>query len=139
MSLRDELEAVRAKHGRLTPAHVVEDARPADHPLHDRFDWDNRTAGESWRRQQASELIRSVRVMYREPTEDDAGADVRAYHAVRRDADHEYVPVDEVAGDPMLTALVLNDMRREWLAFQRRYGHMVEFVELVREALAPTA
>lgn len=41
----------------LTPAAVLEAARPADATLHPLFDWDNRKAGERWRLYQARTLI----------------------------------------------------------------------------------
>jgi len=51
-----------AKKGRLTPDGVLEAARDPAHPLHGHFDWDNESAGHSWRIEQARKLIRSVRV-----------------------------------------------------------------------------
>lgn len=49
--------------GRLSPAAVVETARDPSSPLHHCFDWDNTSAAESWRIEQARRLIRSVRVV----------------------------------------------------------------------------
>lgn len=132
MSLRDHLQDIYDQHGALTPALVVEQARPKSHPLHDRFEWDNRAAGEAWRRQQAHELIRSVKVVYREATDSDPAEHVRAWHAVRGEEGHSYEPAEKVAGDPFLSALVLKDMEREWKQLHRRYGHFAEFVALVR-------
>lgn len=130
--LRSALLAVRAEHGRLTPDAVVTAARPADHPLHSRFEWDDAVAGEEFRRVQARELIRSVRVVYREATEKDPARSVRAFHAVRDDeGERDYAPLDDVVASPFLTKLVLADMRREWLALRRRYESFDEFWRLV--------
>jgi len=139
VSLRDHLQAIYDEHGRLTPSVVVDQARPADHPLHERFDWDNETAGEAWRRVQAQQLIRSVRVVYREPTETDPGESVRAWHAVRQPSGHVYEPAEKVAGDELLSRIVLKDMEREWKQLHRRFGHFVEFVDLVRGDLGKEA
>lgn len=49
--------------GRLSPADVVETARDPSSPLHHCFDWDDTSAAESWRIEQARRLIRSVRVV----------------------------------------------------------------------------
>jgi len=46
--------------GMLEPREVVDEARPESSPLHDHFEWDDEKAGESWRRQQARQLIRSI-------------------------------------------------------------------------------
>lgn len=132
MSLRDHLQAVHDEHGELTPALVVNAARAKTHPLHDRFTWDNRAAGEQWRRHQAAELIRSVRLTYREATEDEKARSVRAFHAVRGPAGHAYQPAEAVAADPFTRQLVLADMEREWKALRRRYEAFSEFVQMVR-------
>ena len=135
MSLRDELNRIRSEYGRLTIDSVLQDATPETAPLHDRFDWDNDVAGPKWRRHQAGELIRSVRITYREATEETDAADVRAFHAVRGDNGYHYEPAEDVAVDPMLSELVLREMRRDWQQLRRRYGHFNEFVELVRGTL----
>jgi hypothetical protein len=132
MSLRDELQRLHDENGELTAALVVEAARPKTSPLHSRFTWDNREAAEQWRQAQAAELIRSVRVIYRQATETEEARSVREYHAVRGPAGYAYQPADKVAADPFLKQLVLNDMQREWLALRRRYEHFSEFVQMVR-------
>lgn len=135
MSLRDELQRIYDQHERLTPALVVDVARAKTHPLHGRFEWDNRIAGEAWRRTQAQELIRSCRIVYREPTETEDARSVRAFHAVRRENGHVYEPAGTVAEDPFMKRLVLADMEREWKALRRRYEQFAEFLELVRADL----
>ena len=132
MSLREQLQDIYDQHGHLTPALVVDEARSKTHPLHDRFEWDNKTAGEAWRRQQAHELIRSVRVTYRDATETDPASDVRAWHAVRSEDGHVYEPAEKVAEDPLIAAMVLRDMERQWKELHRRYGMFSEFVAMVR-------
>ncbi len=131
MSLRDQLMTVKAEYGKLTPAAVVEAARPKSHPLHDRFEWNNTVAGEAWRRVQAQELIRKVRVVYRKADENDAEQSVRAFHAVRGDDEYVYESAEVVAADPVVAGLVLRDMEREWKQLHRRYGQFSEFVELI--------
>lgn len=134
--LRDEMLAIRDSYGVLTPDSVVAASTPANAPLHDRFDWDDTVAGPRWRRHQAHELIRSVRVTYREPDGEHGALDIRAFHAVHDDdGTHRFEPHDVVAADPILTELVLRDMRREWQTLHRRYGHFVEFVDLIKSTL----
>lgn len=130
MSLREDLQAVYDENGRLTPALVVDAARPKSHPLHSRFDWDNRTAGEAWRREQASQLIRSVRVVYRKP-DSDQKLEIRAFHAVSGPEGHSYEPNEKVVNDPVLRAIVLRDMEREWRQLHQRYSDFEEFYALV--------
>lgn len=139
MDLRTALQGIYDQHQQLTPAIVVDEARDAAHPLHSRFDWNDATAGEAWRRQQAHELIRSVRVVYREADDTNPQKSVRAFHAVRRDTGHVYEPVDAVLADDFTKRLVLADMEREWKALHRRYQDFAEFAAMIRRDLADEA
>jgi hypothetical protein len=132
VSLRDQLQAVYDQHGTLTPQLVVELARDPAHPLHGRFDWDDRSAGEAWRREQARQLIRSVRVVYREADDKEAAKSVRAFHAVRTEVGSVFEPVEKVVADEFLSQLILRDMQRDWLTLKRRYESFEEFWRMVR-------
>lgn len=136
MSLRDELNAIRAERGILTPGVVVDVAREPSHPLHDRFEWDDSVAAERHRESQARELIRSVRVQYDTPS--GSAADLRGFVSVSR-ADvpaREYVPVEEAATDPVTRALVLREAERAWKELLARYEGLSEFFDLVRRDVA---
>jgi hypothetical protein len=132
MSLRDHLQSIYDAHQKLTPALLVDEARDEAHPLHDRFEWADEIAGEAWRRQQAHELIRSVRIVYRKADKRSPERSVRAYHAVRKESGHVYEPAEKVASDPLLQQMVLRDMEREWRQLKARYGHFQEFIDMVR-------
>lgn len=132
MSLRDQLQSIHDDHGKLTPSLVVEVARPADHPLHSRFEWDDSVAGEAWRRQQAHELIRSVKVVYREATDTEPERSVRAFHAVRRADEITYESADSIVRDPLTLQILLRDMERDWKQLKRRYAEFSEFLTMVR-------
>lgn len=69
--LRQEMERIRQRNAKkiLVAADVVKTARAANHPLHDRFDWDNSTAGHKYRLWQAQQLIASVRIIRDGPEE----------------------------------------------------------------------
>jgi hypothetical protein len=56
------LQSLYAKHGQLTPALVVKDAKNPKSPIHREFDWDDGSAAARWREEQARQLIRSVTV-----------------------------------------------------------------------------
>lgn len=138
-ALRVQLQQVYDANGELTPALVVDTARDPEHPLHSRFEWDDAAAGEEWRRKQAQQLIRSVRVVYREADETNEARSVRAFHAVRRTDGHVYEPLEKVQQDPLTRQMVLEDMAREWRALYRRFKHMQEFLDLVRDDLREAA
>lgn len=128
--LRSELLAVREQYGELTPANVVDAAREDDHPLHDRFEWDDEVAGEKYRLSQARQLIRVVKETYT----DRAGrpADVRTFHAIPRpQGGMAYEPLDEVVKDDIASQILLRTMEREWRSLKARYERFDEFRALV--------
>ena len=124
MSVYEELLSIYMQYGRLTPAIVVEESREAGAPLHDRFEWDDSVAAEGFRREQAAELIRTQKVTYLKSGETRS---VRSFHSVSRADGQTYVPVPEVIADEFTYQLVVNQMRREWNEFRKRYEHLAEF------------
>ncbi len=132
--LRSELQAVYDQHGKLTPELVVEVARAKKHPLHALvFDRPLAEAAEAYYRDRAHELIRSVKVVYREATDTAPEGTGRAWLAVRSEGPNEYVyePAEKVATDDFTRRLVLRDMEREWRQLYFRYQGFAEFVALV--------
>lgn len=127
--LRGHLQAIRDQHGRLTPALVVEAARPKNSPLHTAvFDRSPKEAAEAWYRERAHQLIRKARITY---VAQDEIRDVRAFQCVRTPDSFVYEPSEEVAQDPFMRTMVLRDMERDWRTLRARYGHFEEFVELI--------
>lgn len=57
------LRSLETDAGELLPEDVVREAQKKASPLHDYFDWNNKTAAHKYRIEQARELIRSVRVV----------------------------------------------------------------------------
>lgn len=135
--LRETLLNIRARRGVLTPRVVLDEARDEAHPLHDRFEWDDGVAAEKYRLDQAHELIRSVRVVYRK--DPDQRVDVRAFHAIRRETGHVYEPAEEIVRDEVATKVILADMEREWRQLRDRYNQFREFVEMIRRDLGDAA
>lgn len=133
--LRSQLLAIKTERGMLTPAVVVEEARPDDHPLHGRFEWDDTVAGEYWRRVQAHELIRSVRVMFR--NKKDEPISTRYFHAIPSEsAQPVYEDLDTIIADPIVSEIVLRDMHRQWQALKRRFERFEEFRKMVLADIA---
>jgi hypothetical protein len=134
--LRAEFERIYKHYDVLTPQLVVDEWRSPKHQYHDRLEWDNRVAGESYRRIQAHELIRSVRVIFKHAGTDGPQLSVRKWHAVRSPvADNGgfvYEPAEKVAEDPLIRAIVLRDMQRDWEQLKQRYAEFEEFIELIQ-------
>jgi hypothetical protein len=131
--LRAGLRAVYAERGTLTPALVVEAARPSSSPLHSYvFDRSPRAAAEAYYLSRARELIQRFEVTYREATDDEPAGAVREWQSVRLEQGYVYEPVERVVSDPFLRRLKLADMRREYQALEARYAAFSEFVDLAR-------
>jgi hypothetical protein len=139
VNLQAELQAIYEARGVLTPEIVVEVARERKHPLHAKvFALAPKDAAEAWYRHQAYQLIRSVKIVYKEG--DEGPVSTRAFVAVpRQDREFTYRPAEEVATDPFMRQLVLRRMEREWRAFQRRYSHFAEFAEMIAASLEENA
>lgn len=131
--LRQILLDIRAQHGQLTPQIVLDVARDPSHPLHTRFEWDDAVAAEKRRREQAHELIQSVKISYAAPNGE--RSEIRAFHAVRKESGHVYDPADEIVQDDIATRVLLADMEREWRALRARWSGFKQFAAMVRADL----
>lgn len=127
--VHEQLLAIRAEHGELTPQVVVDAARDESHPLHNRFEWNDTIAAEAHRRSQAAELIRSVKVIYTE-TPDGEERKVRAWSATEAPTNC-YQPTEEVMADGFGRKLLLRQAERDMLQIKRKYGHLQEFATIV--------
>ncbi|QSL99764.1 hypothetical protein SEA_ODAY_20 [Gordonia phage ODay] len=137
--LRSALTSIYKDRGELTPQVVVEEARPDDHPLHNRFEWDNELAGDAYRRVQAQELIRSVKIVFTETPEGEKKT-IRAFSSLRGHNDDNtrrgYQPTEELVQDEFSRTLLLRQCRREIAALSAKYGHLEEFAAMMTEAIA---
>lgn len=129
------LTTIYQRRGYLTPLAVVEAAASPDHELHDRFEWDDQVAGESYRLLQAGALIRSVKLRITEPEP----IELRAFVHIPGDAPNKpgsYVPEGVIREDPALRAVALQTMSREWRLMKRRYDRYAEFWQTVQDDLS---
>ena len=136
-NLRDVLTAIYRNHGELTPELVVEEARPLDAPLHHRFEWDDTVAGEAYRKVQAAELVRSVRIQIPDAPSGERRY-VRAFQSFHEAGDRRtgYIPTEELVQDELLTKILLKELQREIGDLKRKYGHLMEFADLMRQAVS---
>jgi len=118
--LPDILEEIRKSHDDiLRPADIVEAAKPKNHPLHDRFEWDDNKAGYEHRLWQAREIIAvAVRVLKDDPK----GETQRTYVSLKSDRNNPgggYRTVDSVLRNRKL--------REEW--YQQALAELREFTK----------
>jgi hypothetical protein len=136
--LRNELTGLYQQHGELTPQIVVDEARPVDAPLHDRFEWDNDVAGEKYRLVQAAQLIRAVRIEYTTPGSEEKKF-IRAFSSLHESSDGEqegYAPTEVILENEITRRILLRNMDRDIRALKTKYGHLAEFAEMMQAAIA---
>ena len=104
----EELIRIRAKHGELTAKGTVDEARDEKSPLHPEFEWDDGVAGEKYRINQASSLIRSIVVV-----EDKDRPEFIAWCRVDGKIGGEYLPSEIVVQKPDLFAGAIRRLTSE--------------------------
>jgi hypothetical protein len=114
----------------LTPANVVEDARPEDAPTHAAFTWDDAAAAAKCRLEEARYLIRMVVTVT-----PDSDAEERAFVPVtiHDTDDQEYVPLNIAMNDADYRAQVLHRALNELLALKRKYQELYELAQVFAE------
>jgi hypothetical protein len=130
--LRDVLAQIYAKHGFLSKEVVLAESTPRNADLHDRFEWDDKAGAHANRLHQAGRMIRSVKVVYKEPTGKNEPGTVRAWTSYTApESKPVYMPTETAMADPFIKEFTLRNMRREFLALKRKYGHMEEFASML--------
>lgn len=115
--------------GEITPAAVVDVARPPESVLHPHFEWDDAIAAERFRLDQARSIIRCVRVDNIEADGEPARAFVSINHGGT-----SYRTIQDVQNSAELQAKLLAAADRDLEAFQHRYRMMKEICAAVGKA-----
>lgn len=132
--LREELERIYHQHRTLSPKLVVDTARPEDHPLHSRFQWNDEEAAERFRLAQAAQMIRSVRVVYKENPKTGEESRRRAFVSTAQNTrPSEYLLTEDALADPFTRELVLREFERAIRALKRQYSHLKEYDSMLRK------
>ena len=103
------------RNGGLTAKRLVDESRPEDAPLHKEFEWDDPTAAEAYREEQARYIIRSLLVQ-QEETKNEV---VRAFFPMAEQKVFESLPV--ILSDAKKTNALLDMALRELKAFELKY------------------
>ena len=120
-----ELERIRTKYGVLKPKDVVEESKDDSSVLHSIFQWDNNKAADSWRIQQAADLIRNVIVTV---DSKEVKCNVRAFVSVSESpfSVASYVPIDEALRNEYTRKQLLEDAKRDMASFSAKYRTLDE-------------
>ncbi len=130
------IEKLKAKNdGIATAESIVAAASGKRHPLHKQFNWDDTSAANEYRKEQARLLLRSIVVVYREAPK----IPTRAYQVVVIESDEPdekprqvYRSTDAILADPATRAELLTRALSELVSFQRRFRGLQELAPIFR-------
>ena len=120
-----------AESGEVSPARVVDDARPLDSPTHPYFEWNDALAAEHWRESQATFYLENIVILPEETLEP---IDASSIALVDEEDDYPLSSTDAISDGER----TVDRARQELLDWQRRYGQVTEVrpaLPWVREAL----
>ena len=135
--IRRELELIAKSKQGLVPSEVVKSASRKSSPLHKFFTWDDNEAARRYREEQASFLIRRIKVEIQ--TSDTKTVTVRAFINVREpDCEGmislgergQYVPIQTVLSNEELRGQMLDAAKRELAAFRSKYSILSELAKV---------
>lgn len=115
--------------GVLTPAALVDEARPEDSPIHDSFEWDDEIAAEKYRCTQAGYYIRHLEAI---PV--DTGKPMPAFLSATpvsaKGGSNGYVSIETALASEPTRAIVLERAKRELTAFREKYEELEELADV---------
>lgn len=149
----DAFEEIRRRDGKLTPAAVVDSARPEESVLHEDFEWRDDVAAEKYRQGQARQMVGAVRIIREERPPVRAYVNVKvvscpplkAADCIREDdeepeqptAEEEnegrcYMPLEDVLQEPDLCAQMMADARRDAQTYKQKYSTLASLANIIR-------
>lgn len=134
ISLNEIDEISRKNDGFLTPDAIVEHARNPASSLHNRFDWDDSSAAQKYRLQQARGLIRSITVtVVRQPSEPKTIRiqTTRAYQSLPSQRGSKgYEKVTQIMPNNNKRNELLATVLKEMISYRNRYADLSELGDI---------
>jgi hypothetical protein len=130
----EEIERIEKTYGGIEPCMVVDESKPEDATLHNCFDWDNDKAGQRWREQQARVLI--CNLVSVQVGELGTEYETRTFVNVVTNKDENengYVSMSIVLGNEDYQKQVLEQAKKEFTAFKKKYFCLKEFISVFKE------
>ena len=118
--------------GKLTPANLVEEARPEDSPIHKAFEWDDAKAAEIYRRQQATKMIRAIVVREADVVEG-GSEEVRVKVFNQTERGNAYESLRTILLDVEKTDDLLDKAKAELRTFRVKYSQLERLSRLMSE------
>jgi len=120
----------RANGGIVTPDMVINDAKPANSPLHDYFEWDDATAGHAYRKWQARNLLHSIRLVTIQDGVKTSEHRVILSVPKTDESERGYMIAETAMGNPLWRAALLEQAARDLASWRARYQDLAELADL---------
>jgi hypothetical protein len=134
VKVKSELKKISGKYnGLLRPRDIVNFARNTKTALHKCFEWDNKKAGEEYRKEQARRLIRVYVVEYKHPHR--TAKPIRAIVSLpmdRRKSGGGYRYLENVMSDKEFKAELLKSALDDLETFKQRYQTLRELAGIFK-------
>lgn len=114
------------------PGALVQAAASRSHPLHGSFDWNDKTAGHSWRLHQASQIIRCLAWIDDRP----GSLPVPAFVSVKTDDGQQYYTPPQIVSSRDLQLRMMSTARDDLIAWTRRYAALKSFSDRIEREIA---
>jgi hypothetical protein len=148
----EAFEEIRQRDGKLTPAAVVDSARPEESVLHEDFEWRDDVAAEKYRQGQARQMVGAVRIIREERPPVRAYVNVKVVSSMPlkatdciREVDEEpeqateeenegrcYMPLEEVLQKPDLCNQMMADARRDAQTYKQKYSALASLASIMQ-------
>lgn len=138
-SLKDYFYEWADHYNGLTAEIVVKELTPPEHPYHNRLEWDDSVAGEKYRLVQAAQLIRSIKITYKNGNREHklrglisvtAAPSPSGGDATDAAAKMVYVKTTDLINNKPMLFSEIEKMKAQWRAFKKRWEHLAEFADL---------
>jgi hypothetical protein len=131
-----EFYAAAEEEGRLDGDLLHDEIANPNHPLHNRFEWDDAVAGRAYR---VNQINRDIKKSYIKIWVEDRPLKVKTFTAVRYTGDTErlkgYTRTEKVVLSPWQYRHMMRELRRKIRELQLNYGHLEEFAAIMRAAI----
>lgn len=120
------------KQGELSPRTLLDASREANSPLHEYFDWDDTTAAEKWRLEQARVLIANVRIIRSDDKQEREALKDRCFVPATGQKG-VYVHMDTALHKDEYRKRLLEQARRDSEIYIAKYRRIEELAMVVQE------
>lgn len=115
-----------------TPQQIVDKARDKKSELYRCFTWDNDTAAEKWRLQEARSIV--THLIIKRSDEEKDSLPIRRFYKTDKSHDSGYKPVEFIVADKDEYQSLLQQAKAEMIAFKSKYKGLRE-LEPILEAM----